>query len=182
MFLYYTHDGLWDLWIGALVLAWGLAIRFEFAGLIGGIGAGVGVVWWLRKGITYPRAGYARLLAAGRIRKRLVAAGSVMAALGLTAFILERQQPSPFLHEHFPMLFGVLVAVVLGIIAHWLLVSRFYVYAALLFLAGAVHQWGGFLLWRALTIAGVVIILSGVVVLVRFLREHPRIAEAPNAE
>jgi hypothetical protein len=58
---------------------------------------------------------------------------------------------------------------------------RFYVYGALIFLAGVVHQWGGVPLWLAVTLVGGAIVVSGTMVLRRFLRENPKVDEAANA-
>jgi hypothetical protein len=54
------------------------------------------------------------------------------------------------------------------------------VYGALIFLAGVVHQWGGVPLWLAVTLTGIVITVSGAMVLRRFLKENPKVDEAAN--
>ena len=98
-------------------------------------------------------------------------------ALGLVAFVLVAGEPASFVRTYFPVLFGVVMAVLFSVIAAWVHVSRFYINGALICLAGAVHQWGGVDLWVTVTSAGSVIILSGIVVLVRFLRNNPRLGE-----
>lgn len=174
MMLYYMQDGLGDLCLGACVAAWGLAIRFDLAAFIGVFCAiAVMMIWPLKRWLTYPRAGYARLRTQGAIKIRLRILLSGMVALGLAVFVLFLQEPGDFLRQYFPVVFGAVIAVLLGVVGYWLRTARFYVYALLLLLAGAVHQWGGVDLWATVTAAGSAIIASGAWVLVRFLRDNP---------
>jgi hypothetical protein len=174
MFLYYTQDGLGDLCLGACMLAWGLAIRFDMAAFIGAFCAvAVTMVWPLKRWLTYPRAGYARLRTQGaiKVRFRILAIG--MLALGLVVFLLVSQKPGDFVAQHFPVVFGAVFGLFLSVVGYWLRTTRFYLYGLLLFLAGAVHQWGGVDLWATVTVAASVIIGSGAWILVRFLRDNP---------
>ena len=174
MFLYYTQDGLGDLCLGACMLAWGLAIRFDVAAFIGAFCAvAVTMVWPLKRRLTYPRAGYARLRTQGAIKMRFRILLIGMLALGLVVFVLVSQEPGDFVRQYFPVLFGAVFGLFLSVVGYWLRTARFYLYGLLLFLAGAVHQWGGVDLWATFTVAASVIIVSGARVLVRFLRDNP---------
>jgi len=189
MLLYYTQDGLWDLCLGACVMAWGLAIRFDLAAFIGVFcGVAVVLVWTLKKVITHPRAGYARMREGGPLQRRFTKAlaiavvlGLVVFLLGIVAFELVSGNAATVLRAYFPVMFGAMVAILFSVIAAWVHQPRFYVYALLIFLAGVVHQWSGVELWIAVTSAGTAIVLAGAVVLVRFLRNNPRIGDDANA-
>ena len=174
MMLYYTQDGLGDLCLGACMLAWGLAIRFDMAAFIGAFCAvAVTMVWPLKRRLTYPRAGYARLRTQGAIKMRFRILLIGMLALGLVVFVLVSLEPGDFVRQYFPVLFGAVFGLFLSVVGYWLRTARFYLYGLLLFLAGAVHQWGGVDLWATFTVAASVIIVSGAWTLVRFLRNNP---------
>ena len=174
MMLYYTQDGLGDLCLGACMLAWGLAIRFDMAAFIGAFCAvAVTIIWPLKRWLTYPRAGYARLRTQGAIKVRFRILLIGMLALGVVVFVLFSQEPGDFIRQNFPVFFGATFGLFLSVVGYWLGTARFYVYGLLLFLAGAVHQWGGVDLWATVTTAGSVVIASGAWVLVRFLRDNP---------
>ena len=182
MLLYYTQDGLWDLCLGVCALSWGLAIRFDFAAFIGVIcGTSVPVVWALKRLVTRPRAGHARLREGGRLKRRFTLVLSVLAGLGLVMFLLVAMQPSSFLRTNFPVLFGALIAVVVSFAAYWVGVRRYYAYALFLFLASVVHQWGGVHLGESVAVSGAVILVCGVGVLAVFLKDHPRVGEGADA-
>lgn len=189
MLLYYTQDGLWDLCLGACVVAWGLGIRFDFVALHGAFcGLAVVLVWALKKVITHPRAGYARMREGGPLQRRFTKAlaitvvlGLVVFLLGIVAFELVSGNGAIVLRAYFPVLFGGMVAILFAVIATWVHQPRFYVYALLIFLAGVVHQWGGVELWIAVATAGTAIIVGGAFVLVRFLRNNPKPDEGVDA-
>lgn len=174
MLLYYTQDGLWDLCLGACVLAWGLAIRSDMAAFVGVFCAvAVSLVQVLKQRITYPRAGYARLRSGGALKKSLSIVLAGMVALGVAAFLTTMSSPAAFVREYFSVLFGTLIAVVLSLAAWWSGASRFYAYAALIWGVGAADQWGMAPLPTAVIGAGVLILAAGALVLLRFLRDNP---------
>ena len=57
----FFQDGLWDIFLGVFLLAWGLTVWFNLPFLPGGVFV---LFFWLVLGlkqlITYPRIGYAR--------------------------------------------------------------------------------------------------------------------------
>jgi len=189
MLLYYTQDGLWDLCLGACVLAWGLGIWLDFVALHGAFcGAAVVLVWALKKVITYPRAGYARMREGGELQRRFRKALAIAVVLGLVVFLLgvvvfegTAGVVATVLRAYFPVLFGAMVAILFSVIAAWVHQPRFYAYALLIFLAGVLHQWGGVELPLAVTVAGTAILACGTAVLLRFLGNNPRIDEGADA-
>ncbi|MBN1856739.1 MAG: hypothetical protein JW846_07300 [Dehalococcoidia bacterium] len=174
-------DGLGDLCLGVCVLAWGLAIRFDLAAFIGAFCAvAVTMVWPLKKWLTYPRVGAAKPGTQMAMNKRFMMLLAGMALFGIVAFSLVSQGPGAFIREYFPVVFGVVFAIFLSVVGYWLGVARFHVYGLLLALAGAVHQWGGVDLWTTVATAGLLILIPGAWVLIRFLRDNPVRGETPD--
>jgi len=180
MMLYYTQDGLWDLFVGACVLAWGLLMDTEMSVMIGVVcAASFAFLWIAKRRITHPRIGYARFRPASRWRALLAALIGMVVGGGL---MLLRSQTvlGTLIESYMPVLTGLAMGGLAAVVALSFNTRRFYVYGALIFLAGVVHQWGGLPLWLAVTLAGVAITVSGALVLVRFLREYPRVEEEAN--
>lgn len=179
--LYYTRDGLWDICIGVCVLGWALAIHFDFIAFIGVIVAiAVTLVPVLKQRLTYPRIGYARLKPDSGTRKLL----AVFVALGaavLFLVILAGAGLQEMLHAYLSLWLGATGALLIAVIGHVLGTTRFYLYALLVFLAGAATQRGSVELWLAIAAAGAVIIISGAYVLLRFVRDNPVSGEAQDA-
>ena len=174
MLLYYTQDGLWDLCLGACVLAWGLAILTDMAAFVGVFCAvAVSLVQVFKQRVTYPRAGYARLRSGGALKKSVSIILAGMVAIGLVVFLTTMSGPAAFVREYSAVLFGTLIAAVLSLAAWWSGASRFYAYAAAIWVVGAARQWGNAPLPAAVIVAGTLILTAGTLVLLRFLREYP---------
>lgn len=180
MMLYYTQDGLWDLFIGACVLAWGLLVETEMSPLIlvSCVAAGA-LLWVAKRHITHPRIGYARFRPASRWRS--LAAGLIgMLVGGGLVLLTSRTVVGTLIEPYLPVWTGLAMGGLIAVVALSFNTRRFYAYGALIFLSGVVHQWGGVPLWLAVTLAGVAITVSGGRVLVRFLTDNPKVHEGAN--
>lgn len=180
MMLYYTQDGLWDLFVGACVLAWGLLVETDMSTMIGvACAAAFAFLWQAKKRITHPRIGYARFRPTSRWRGLLAAVIGMVVGGGL---VLLRSQTAvgALIEPYLPVVTGLAMGLLVAVVGASFNVRRFYAYGALIFLAGVVHQWGGVPLWLVVTLAGVVITVSGARVLVRFLREYSRVEVDAN--
>jgi len=180
MMLYYTQDGLWDLFVGACVLAWGLLMETDMSVMIGVVcAAAFAFLWVAKKRITHPRIGYVRFRPASRWRGLLAAVIGMVVGGGL---VLLRSQTGvgTLIDAYLPVWTGLAMGGLVAVVALSFNTRRFYVYGALIFLAGVVHQWGGVPLSFAVTLVGGAIIVSGAVVLRRFLRDNPKVDEAAN--
>lgn len=180
MMLYYTQDGLWDLFVGACVLAWGLLLDTEMSVMIGVVcAAAFAFLWIAKRRITHPRIGYARFRPASRWRSLLAALIGMVVGGGL---VLLRSQTvlGTLIESYMPVLTGLAMGGLVAVVAVSFNTPRFCAYGALIFLAGVVHQWGGVPLWLAVTLVGGAIIVSGSVVLRRFLKVNPKTDEAAN--
>ena len=175
MLLYYTQDGLWDLFVGVCAVSWSLLLRIDLVALVGAVcGMAAVLVIALKQRITYPRVGYARFRSAGASRG--VIAGSVgFGAACLLIVLTVRSGMAEVIRPYFPVWMGLAIGALIAVAGWAFNARRFYLHGALIFLAGVAHQWGGVPLWLAVTIAGVVIVVVGAVVLARFLRNNPKV-------
>jgi len=183
------QDGLWDVFIGCLVLQfaiapllsvsmgdfWSSAVFLPFFGLV------FLAIWLMRKYVVTPRVGRVKF---GPFRtKKLVRFTLVMLALNCVAFVLGAIAAFTFdLVPGWIITAGFALVVLNGasIAAYFLSFSRLYVYGvmfALSFLVGellyqhlGVPHHGGPVTFGFTAAA---IILTGVVIFGRFLRSHP---------
>jgi hypothetical protein len=180
MMLYYTRDGLWDICVGVCVLAWALALRFDFVALVGVVIVGaVSVVPAVRQKTTYPRIGYARVKPDSGTRKTL----AVLAAFGLAVLmlvLLAGTEALELLLSHIDLALGAMWALLIVVAGTVLAARRFYAYALLVFVGGALTQWGATELWLAFATAGAGIIVAGSAVMLRFVRDNPKAAGEDN--
>jgi len=187
-FVSYHQDGLVDLFLGALLLSWGLTMET----MLGGMGG----VWFVvffpilllaRRRITYPRLGYARFTRDRRNRRSLAALFTATALLGLLVAFLWSSQSFPglrdWLHRSIEIFFGGLIAAVLLFKAGISGIRRLYLYAAVILISFAAAQWHTVPIQYSFIVSGAVILVSGAVVLARFLRRYPvRQEETAHAE
>ena len=181
-YMSYSEDGLVDIAVGFVIMAWGLMLLMEPTGLIALLGPlGMGI-WYLGKRfITIPRIG--TIEPSPKMERRLRNLTIFLLLLGLMALagiLISRMVGSAFTSDHSLGILGLVIAAGVAVLAYLLNASRLYVYAVILFVAFA----GGEILAGTITtfdafafsviIAGGVILLSGIGVLLRFIRKYPR--------
>lgn len=176
VYISYFQDGLWDMLLGIFLVGWGLMVTFDFVGVMGGLWvAFYFIILGLKRWLTYPRAGYIKITEARKQQIRMVILGVVLLLLGLAVFLLFAVNSRPaWFSEYFMFLFGVMMTVVIAMLGYWWKVTRWYVYAVLVFVAFTAHQWLEAPLNLTFTVPGGVIFLIGIVLLVRFLRKYPK--------
>ena len=139
VYMTFFEDGLWDVVLGLFLLGWGFAILFDLGWLPG---VGFVVFFYLALGlkqkISYPRIGYAKPAGARKQRSRAVIAGGVTLLLGITVFLLVVTGRTPqFLQDYFELLFGAMLAIVVGLVGYWWRIVRWYYYGGLVFVFAA---------------------------------------------
>jgi hypothetical protein len=176
VYLSYFEDGLWDICLGIFLVGWGLMFLLEFTAVVGGIWVAVYfLILGLKRWLTYPRAGYIKISGARRQQVRMVILGAVLFLLGLAVFFLFSLATRPaWLGDYFILLFGAMMAVVIAMLGYWWKVTHWYVYAGMVFLAAASHQWLDTPLNLTFIVPGGIIMLYGLVLLVVFLRRYPK--------
>jgi hypothetical protein len=182
VFLSYSEDGLVDIAIGAVIMVWGIMLFGEPTGLIGLIGILGLAIWYLGKRfITIPRIG--TFQPGPKTQRRLSNLAIFLVVLGLIAFLAilaSRAFGSVFLSDHPLGILGLVIAVGVALLAYLLNATRIYIYALILFIAfaggeiltGTVTSFDAFAI--SVVLAGGLILLSGLTVLFRFVRKHPR--------
>ena len=176
IFLQYFEDGFWDIYIGLVLLAFGLTILLDI-GYLAGVFAPIGIIF-LRGGkskITYTRIGYIKFR---NTNKKNI--GSIL--FGLLIFLfLSNGQTNPitdFLKNNMLLVSGAIWGGALALAAAFLSVKRFFLYAMLVFIVFSISDLVGSL-GLNLVVAGITIAVIGLFVLVKFIRKYPII---PNNE
>ena len=173
----FFQDGLWDMCLGLFVIGWGAGMLTDLAYLAGVWSVALWfLVLGLKKWITYPRTGYVKLGTREiRIKAQVAILLGVVILVGAAVMAVFAYDSRPqWISEYFPILFCGMMALIVITLAEWLGVRRFMVHAALIFGAGAAHQWGD-VSWSYTFIAsGGVIFIIGLGILVKFLRDNPR--------
>jgi len=191
------QDGLWDMFIGLVVLLFAATLLLTDVGfgdfwssVVMGCGWLVGWACLLlaKKRVTVPRMGRAMPGPVRRARhSRLIAIGTVLLFLGVLAgfaVYLLPQADARLLDWLVPAALGVVGFGLFGLCAHQLDLPRLYGYGALAGLAAPIGE----LLYRhagarhhgwpiTFGIAGGVILLIGLCMFIRFLRAYPVVEE-----
>jgi hypothetical protein len=176
VYISYFQDGLWDILLGVLLVGWGLMLTYDFVSVIGGIWVAFYlIVLGLKRWLTYPRAGYIKMAGARRQQIKMVILGVVLFLAGLAVFFLFMTEMRPaWFSEYFMFMFGAMFAVVIAMLGFWWRVARWYVYAVMVLIAFIAHQWLEAPLNLAFIVPGVIIVIYGLGLLVRFLRRYPK--------
>jgi hypothetical protein len=181
VYMSFFRDGLWDIFLGLFIVGWGLAILTDAVYLPGIYFIGTYfAVWGIKKWLVYPRIGYARFSATSRrrITARFLILGTAVLLLGLVAAVLWGIGTRPqWLADYFPLIFNGMLAAIVCFVAYWARVNRFYLYAALIFLGAVFHLWVGIQWEFGFIGAGGIIVLTGLAILVGFLRKYPKVVE-----
>ena len=175
--LTFFQDGLWDIFLGLFVIDWGVGLVIDLAYLSGIWLVALGfLVIGVKHWIIYPRTGYVKL-GSGPVKVKLLTSFLVglVALLGVLMMLLVGYDARPdWVSDYFPLIFSGMMALVIFTAAEWLGVRRFFIHAALVFIAGAVHQWGNIDWAYTFIAAGTIIVVIGAVILAIFLKRNPK--------
>jgi len=181
VYMYFFQDGLWDIFLGLYLLGWGLAILTENPSTpLAVFLCGYLAVWVIKKRLTYPRIGYTRLGSTSRRRVKtgfFVLVAAVLLLRILVAALWEMDTLPQWLADYFPLLLGGILAGAVCLVSYWSRVNRFYIHAALIFLAGVLHQWLGIEWGFGFIGSGTIIVLVGLRLLIVSLRMYPKTYE-----
>ena len=181
VYMTFFQDGLWDIFLGLFILGWGLAILTDLAYLPGVTFIGLYfAIWGIKKRLTYPRIGYARFSETSRrrITTKFIILGVAVLLVGVMVAVLWGTRTRPqWLADYFPLIFNGILAAIVCFVAYWARVKRFYGYAVLIFLGAVFHLWLGIEWEFGFIGAGGIILLTGLGVLIIFLRKYPKMVE-----
>jgi hypothetical protein len=193
-------DGLWEICLGLFFMLMStyslsralLGPVWNAVFVLGVYLSMVGVAWMVKKSITQPRIGHVRLGAP--VQRKIRIAHILTWALVLATFVLVILGAMQLIHtptwEQFPqwlnefaidLLFALLLVVLFGLAAYATGVSRFYFYGLLLgagnFLTVVLRSYNDLQFGWPLFLAGLIVAVSGVFVLMRFMQTHPGLPE-----
>jgi hypothetical protein len=180
-YLTLSEDGIIDIVLGAVFLGWGSLLAVGPAGLVGLLVPLALGLWYAGKRcVTIPRVGL--VIPSKKMENKyrnyaalLLAAGIIL----LAGVVIWQVSGGGTLREHSLGLLGLVIAGGISTAAFLLDVKRLYAYAVLLFIAftsgealnPSILTMDTFLV--SVILAGGIIVLSGIVVLIRFLRKYP---------
>jgi len=178
----YHKDGLMDIFIGFAVFFAGLFMWTEMVWM-----AGILIPVLLpsfqmaRKRFLEPRIG--KLMRTShqqaQTQKNLLMATLLLGVVflaGIGMFYAYGELSGPindWLRPNFLLVLGIIFASVWLLAAAMLKINRFYLYAAFSFATLALAQYTMLPFWIALVILGGLVTLSGTVILIRFIQQHP---------
>ena len=173
----YFEDGIWDIMIGVIFLLVGVAVWYDMNAL-----SLVPLLLLIsppliKKKVTLPRTGYIRIK---KQRKTLVSFTFFALVFLLEGGILYLGMLNPssnrlvqFFTQNLSLLSGVLIAITMLFIAWYMNFQRLYIYAGLTVLVFIIMRWWGHLAGISLTLTGLLILMIGLLVLDKFIKNHP---------
>jgi hypothetical protein len=192
------QDGLWDIFIGCLILQF--AIAPLLSSRLGDFWSSVvflpfwvlvfTVIWLVRKSVVTPRLGMVKFGAARKTQ--LTKFTTIMLVINLIAFMLGMFSfiyfdiTSGYLY---PVTFGFIVLMLSSVAAYFLECTRFFIYGCLFVLALIIGEilftyfrvaHHGFPITFGFT--AVIIIATGIVLFLRLLRQYPLPTMEPDSE
>ncbi len=176
----YHQDGLIDTAIALIVLAFGLMSVFDMPWM-GGIFVVVGISFYAaaKKTLTVPRIGFVKLAAYRVKAMQTIAVGvfSLTALLGVVAFMQIEGGGTPawllFAIENHMLVVGVSAAVSFCAAGYTFRINRMYGYALLAIVMFAAGHFLYYPLYYYMVLLGILILLSGLAMLIRFIRRNP---------
>lgn len=173
----YFSDGVWDIILGLIFLSFGLGVVIDqnfwymFPML-------VTLPLVLKRSVSEPRIG---LLKFKKSEKKWLMAFYFLFNFLILGFVLVLGIINPtgdilvhWLTVNLFLMIGLIIAIVLGLVGWFIKFQRLYVYAILIFigfaLAGRIISIG-----FVLTLLGVLITASGIIVMRNFIQRHPKI-------
>ena len=179
----YHGDGLIDIAIGLGILIFAIAMILDQVAFTGAwIVLLLPTLRSVKKSLTVPRLRYTDFRPAPnaqwKVKLVIVTVAGVVAllfTLGLVVFTRNETIPAltAWIREYGLVVVGVLLAGLLSLIAWATGAKRVYAYAATAVITFASGYWFDLELPLYLTVLAAIILLSGMVVLVRFMRKYP---------
>jgi MFS family permease len=185
VFRTYFMDGLWDIYGALILLGFGLTMLTGWSYLMLAFAILAVILLLFRQRIVMPRLGQVKFSSDRREktkRSKLIAMVTLTFTmlLGVIFFVLYSTDNMPgwldiWMGDYFLVVFGGVLAILVAVAAYIVGVWRYYIYAVLTFVAYVVAN-----ILRPddmegvpIIVAGGIILISGVIILMRFLRKYP---------
>lgn len=171
----YMEDGIWDIYLGLMAFAFGFGIVLDIS-YLAAIMVSVGFAFQsiAKNMITFPRIGYIKLRKAKKRGMAAVLTGVLFLGMMIfLVFMLGDENPVRYFVRD-RMLFFIAViwggAIALaGLSFH---VRRYFAYALIVFGAVMMSEWMGSLGLNLIG-AGLLVMIAGLFVMMRFIRKYP---------
>jgi hypothetical protein len=179
----YHEDGLIDVFVGSFPIIFSMLLLIDLGWMAG--------IWFVliipmyataKNVLTVPRIGYVKLEETRR-KSIGILLGSVLAVFGLFVFAFFDFIPKGFwdwMEANFIIIAAVTFALILltvGVVFH---VRRFFIYAIAALGIIPIGDAIGLEFFQVMLILGIVIEVSGMIVIYQFIRSHPRIEEGSS--
>jgi hypothetical protein len=173
----YFQDGLWDIFMGLLMLGMGITIAFESEILYGVVLAiAVLVVSVGRKLITEPRIGRVKFGMARKIKLGIIVVVLTISSLFGVGVFLAAYYGVDIPHYLMATIAGVWFFIVFSLMAYFMDFSRLFVYGLLLSASFAIAlAYSDTIAIIAFFASAAISLPIGLVMLTRFLRRYPRL-------
>ncbi len=185
VFRSYFKDGLWDIYGALILLGFGLTMVTGWDYLMLAFVTLAVILLLLRRRIIVPRLGQVKFSSERQVktkRSKLIATVTLTFTMliGVVFFVLFSTNSMPrwldiWMGDYFLAVFGGMLAILIAAAAYVVGVWRYYVYAALTFIAYVIAN-----ILRSndmegvpITVAGGIVLISGLIILTRFLRKYP---------
>ena len=176
-FISYHQDGLIEILIGFVFILYGSVLLAGKAGFIGLCWMPALLIVPFKKMITVPRMGYVTFRSSRKIKMTKLSLVIFIAGAFTLLFIFlnyKSQGVSAWINEHLIFLIGFLVAIPPLVGAYALGVKRFYFWTVLIAAVFFVeHFLVGSFPYNSI-IFGLVLLTTGIIVLIRFLKKYPK--------
>jgi hypothetical protein len=177
----YHQDGILDILIGVIILGFATMVIADmvYLGWVFSIAA-ISIYAAAKKVLTVPRIGFVKFpqQRTKRTILALVILGVLSNVLGLITFMQVESGSTPlwllFAIENYMLVIGVFGATLFCIGGYTLRAQRAYAYALLTLLLFVIGHYIYYPLQYYLILLGAVVLLSGLAMLVRFVRKYPR--------
>jgi len=181
----YFKDGLWDIYGAIMLLGFGLAMVTGWDYLMLVFAVLAVALLLIRKRIVPPRLGQVKFSSERQTKTKrsiviAIVIGTVTMLIGLVFFVLSYKNNMPgwlelWMGDYFLVAFGGVLALLVTIATYIVGVWRYYVYATLIFIAFvfASRLRPDDMESIPILIAGGIILISGAVILTRFLHKYP---------
>ncbi|MFC2014362.1 hypothetical protein ACFLUP_00005, partial [Chloroflexota bacterium] len=189
VFSSYFKDGLWDIYGALMLLGFALTMVTGWDYLMLAFGVLSVALLLLRRRIIVPRLGQVKFSSDRQTKTKrsiliAVVTGTLTMITGMIFFVLHSLNRIPiwldiWMGDYFLAAFGGMLALLIAVAASVVGVWRYYVYAALTFiayfLANVLRPYD--LEGIPIFMAGIIILIIGVVILMRFLRKYPLVPQ-----
>ena len=186
-YMSYHQDGLLDIFVGVYVLLFGLGIivnsmlNLDMGFLIPAIFPAVMIPVWMKtkKQITMPRIGFVKFRKTASNRMTAVLIGLMIAGMGtFTVLFLGPTQSwalslTEFIESYFMLLIGISAIAITSLFANTMGLKRLYAYGILTLVLSVTGHFIVFPFEYFPITIGIVIVVNGIVLLMRFTRKYP---------